>query len=140
MTGTTETSTPETSTPENRRPENSTAPTSARITVRPSGSVFEAGPEEPIMTAAVRSGFRWPTVCGGKATCRTCVFTVNEGAEHLSEPNKLEAEAMTLLRKRRDQAGDLVRLACQARTTGDLTVTKPGVRANTVRPNPGSRQ
>jgi len=108
------------------------------ITVRPGGSVFRAGPDESIMAAAQRNGFRWPTVCGGKATCRTCVFTVNEGAEHLSEPNKLEAEAMRLLRRPRTPragtaAGDIVRLACQARTTGDLTVTKPG-----VRPNPGA--
>jgi adenylate cyclase len=100
----------------------------AKITVRPGGSVFDAGPNESIMAAAQRNGFRWPTVCGGKATCRTCVFTVNEGAEHLSEPNKLEAEAMKLLRRPSSRAGDLVRLACQARTTGDLTVTKPGVR------------
>jgi 2Fe-2S ferredoxin len=112
----------------------------AKITVRPGGSVFEAGPDESIMAAAQRNGFRWPTVCGGKATCRTCVFTVTEGAEHLSEPNKLEAEAMKLLRRPSSRAGDLVRLACQARTTGDLIVTKPGVRPNAVRPNPGSRQ
>jgi adenylate cyclase len=103
----------------------------AKITVRPGGNVFEAGPDESIMAAAQRNGFRWPTVCGGKATCRTCVFTVNEGAEHLSEPNKLEAEAMKLLRRPRAAAAtEIVRLACQARTTGDLTVTKPGVRPN----------
>lgn len=104
----------------------------AKVTVKPGGNVFEAGPDESIMAAAQRNGFRWPTVCGGKATCRTCVFTVNEGAEHLSEPNRLEAEAMKLLRRPSSRQGDLVRLACQARTTGDLTVTKPG-----VRPDPG---
>jgi adenylate cyclase len=111
----------------------------AKITVRPGGSVFEVGPDESIMAAARRNGFRWPTVCGGNATCRTCVFTVNEGAEHQSAPNKLEAEAMTLLRRPSSRQADLVRLACQARTSGDLTVTKPGVRPD-PQPNPGSRQ
>lgn len=95
------------------------------VTVRPSGATFDVEPGETIMAAALRNGFRWPTVCGGQGTCRTCVFKVVEGEDAFCEPNDIEKEAMALLRR---GPGSMVRLACQARTDSDVTVNKPGVR------------
>ena len=86
---------------------------------------------ESIMTAAVRAGYRWPTVCGGQGTCRTCFFEVVEGGAHLSPVEPLEKEGLDSLGP---VPGDGLerRLACQARVlTGTVTVRKRGVRPQT---------
>ena len=37
----------------------------AVIRVEPSGIEINANPDETIMEAAIRAGYKWPTVCGG---------------------------------------------------------------------------
>lgn len=79
------------------------------------------------MIEAARAGYHWPTVCGGNGTCRTCFFRVRSGAEHLSEVGRWEAEGLRELGLAGTPGGE-VRLACQARATGEVVVYKPGVR------------
>lgn len=96
------------------------------VIVRPSGLEFVLEEGEPLMRAAERRGYRWPTICGGQGTCRTCFVQVEEGAAYCSEIGGLEREGIQALRRPVDGR---TRLACQLRVTGGpVTVTKRGVR------------
>ncbi|WP_245663081.1 2Fe-2S iron-sulfur cluster-binding protein [Nocardia inohanensis] len=98
------------------------------VTVRPSGIRFSARPGQPIMTAGVAAGYRWPTVCGGKGDCRVCFVEVLEHPECLSAPEAIEAQAITELSATLGRRSGPVRLACQAAVYGDVVVHKRGVR------------
>ena len=99
----------------------------SEVRVQPSGITFDVEPDESIFAAAGRHGLSWPTVCGGQGTCRACVLTVVEGADHLSPVGKWEREGLdeVVVGLRGDPAS--YRLACQATTTGDVVVHKAGV-------------
>ena len=103
----------------------------ALVRVEPRGIDLEVLEGESIMAAAQRSGYRWPTVCGGKGSCRTCFLTVLDGAEHLSAIEPLEREGLDTL-SGVVREFEKVRLACQVRAHGDATVSKRGVRAATI--------
>lgn len=96
------------------------------VTVQPSGIRLDPEPDETVFAAAARLGYRWPTICGGNGTCRTCVMAVESGREHCAPIGDLEAEGLDALKEAKD---GLHRLACQTRVTGDVVVTKRGVRA-----------
>jgi 2Fe-2S ferredoxin len=58
--------------------------------------------------------------CGGKGRCTTCLFEVLEGGEYLDDPSEAELRYLA--------AGRLYpgfRLACQARTRGNLLIRVP---------------
>ena len=55
--------------------------------------------------------------CGGHARCGTCLVTVVEGAEHLSEKGGAESRVLLALKANPDQ-----RLACQTWARGDVSV------------------
>jgi 2Fe-2S ferredoxin len=84
---------------------------------------------ETIIEAAWRLGYHWPTVCYGQATCTMCHIEVVSGAEHLSPIDDDERDALDH-RLARSSHRDLtvVRLACRAMATGDVTVRRIGVR------------
>ncbi|WNZ13411.1 2Fe-2S iron-sulfur cluster binding domain-containing protein [Streptomyces sp. 11x1] len=96
-----------------------------RVSVRPSGVELEVRDGEDLFTAARRLGYRWPTVCGGKGTCRICFVRVEEGAENCSPVGLLEREGIESLRRPVDGS---TRLACRLLVEGPVTVTKSGVR------------
>ena len=98
---------------------------SHRVAVLPSGVELDVGDGEDVFAAAVRLGYRWPTVCGGKGTCRTCFVEVDEGAENCSPMGPLEREGIQALRRPVDGR---TRLACRLRVAGPVTVTRRGVR------------
>lgn len=104
--------------------------TGGTVQVLPLNVAITVQPGEAVMSAAQRQGYRWPTVCGGLGTCRTCAFEVHEGAEHLSPVQSLEAEAIEALQTRSQARGHskVVRLACQARVNGPVVVRRSGVR------------
>ncbi|MFN3972566.1 MAG: adenylate/guanylate cyclase domain-containing protein [Gemmobacter sp.] len=58
------------------------------------------------------------SVCGGRARCSTCRVRVIEGTANLSVPGETEIAVL-----RRVGAPANVRLACQARPAGDVTIT-----------------
>jgi 2Fe-2S ferredoxin len=98
-----------------------------KVTVMPLGVAFEVEDGESVFHAAEEAGYRWPTVCGGMGSCRTCYMWVLEGADNFEEPDDWEQEGLEDLASTAPvDAG--VRLACQARVHGDATVRKTGVK------------
>jgi len=100
----------------------------AKVTILPLEETVEAALGQTIMEAAWAHGLYWPTTCGGQGICTTCACTVNQGAENLDEMGR--AERKTLAEELGEGAIRVrsLRLACQARVRGDVTVTKRGVR------------
>ena len=97
------------------------------VRVEPAGVDIDVRDDESVMRAAERRGYRWPTVCHGQAICTTCCFEVLDGAGNLAPPQPLERRALAQSPLPLVSGGD-VRLACQARVTGPVTVRKRGVR------------
>lgn len=87
--------------------------------------VIDVRPGEPVLAAARRQGYRWPSVCGGEAMCGTCFVRVTGGAEHTSEMRDAERTRLRFVGKGNDAAA---RLACQMRVTGPVSAFKRGVR------------
>lgn len=98
----------------------------ARVAVEPSGVEFDVETGETVFEAARRSGVRWPTVCGGVGSCRTCYMVVVCGSQFCSPIDAWEAEGLGDLAVR--AVAGPVRLACQTRVSGPITVRKPGVK------------
>lgn len=98
------------------------------VRVEPSGVEFTVEAGETVMAAAVRVGLRWPTICGGKGLCGACRMEVTASDGPEAPLNRIEEEARAEGRLNRFGTAP-VRLACQLRPTGDLTVRKAGVRA-----------
>jgi 2Fe-2S ferredoxin len=98
------------------------------VRVLPDGIEFEAADGETVMGAAHEAGLYWPTTCGGQGICTSCACSVEDGTENLDEMGRGELKTLveemgeTTVRVRR------LRLACQARVHGAVTVTKRGVR------------
>ena len=92
--------------------------------VEPLEIKIEVGPDESLLDAAERAGWKWPSICHGQGQCTVCLVTVIAGASNLSEPQKAEVDRL------RNSGRDLAenRLACQIRVNGPATVLKRGVR------------
>lgn len=99
----------------------------AKVRVEPSHAVIEVQAGEPLMRAAERLGYHWPTICHGQAECTACWIEVDE-PEAFEEPSPVECGGLRLFEGRSFYAGKNVRLACQARPLRDTVVTKRGVR------------
>ena len=97
------------------------------VRVEPAGIDLEVGEGESIMAAAQRTGYRWPTVCGGEASCWTCYLVVIEGADNLSPVGRSEAVAVEELARVIGREPRDLRLACQAKPAGSAVVYKKGV-------------
>ena len=99
--------------------------------MEPSGIEIEVREGETLMAAAVRGGYRWPTVCGGLAQCGACAVQIvgDAGSLDLDPPSGLEAARLATLPDRKLHPDAEFRLACQLRPDGvDLVVRKKGVR------------
>ena len=105
-----------------------------RLTVRityPGGRVVAAPPGFSVLETSRWAGIPHASACGGRGRCSTCRVEILAGAENTPEPSLAESE--TLLRVK---APSTVRLACQLRPAGDITVAPlvavagdaPGVR------------
>ncbi len=100
----------------------------AKITILPLGEKIEAEDGATIMEAAWQHGLYWPTTCGGQGICTSCACSVDEGSQNLEAMGRSERKTLS------DELGAVaiearaLRLACQARVRGDVTVTKRGVR------------
>ena len=101
-----------------------------RIIIKPLNETIDADDGVTIMAAANAHGLYWPTTCGGQGICTSCMCKIDEGAENLDAMGR--SEAKTLAEEMGANEAALakrgLRLACQARVQGDVTVTKRGVR------------
>jgi ferredoxin len=97
-----------------------------RVRVEPKGYEFEVADREPVMAAAQRAGYQWPTICGGEASCGACVLTVPDE----TNCSPMQPAELAMIEALGPPAVDrgIRRLACQLRVTGDVVVTKRGVR------------
>lgn len=106
--------------------------------VRPGGAVITVRPRETLMSAARRQGYRWPSICGGQASCTACFVQLVEGRDAVLPPENPEYIALEFLRRKYSADPDRVRLACQLRIRGDgVVVLRAGVRLEV--PSAGGR-
>jgi ferredoxin len=96
----------------------------SKVRIMPLDVEIEVGAEESLMEAGLRSGLRWPSICGGEAVCATCYVKIEEGAESAAPMAPIEAERLQFA-GRRDPA---FRLACQMRVRGPMRVFQRGVK------------
>lgn len=109
-------------------PEERATPVSvAEVTVEPLGARIEILAGESLIEAAWRSGYYWPTVCGGRAECTACVTRIVGGGEHSPPPDTREAGQLERARLRSGETFP-IRLACCIRPVGEVVVEKKGVR------------
>ncbi|HEX7552864.1 MAG TPA: 2Fe-2S iron-sulfur cluster-binding protein [Geothrix sp.] len=73
--------------------------------------------ETALLAASNKAEVPLPHRCGGHARCGTCIVTVVEGAEHLSEKGAAETRVLQALKANPEQ-----RLACQTWAKGDVSV------------------
>ncbi len=101
-----------------------------QITIQPLNETIEADDGVTIMEAAHAHNLYWPTTCGGEGICTSCMCTIDDGAENLDAMGRSEAKTLTeeLGADEAALAKRGLRLACQARVHGNVTVTKRGVR------------
>lgn len=82
-----------------------------------SGRVITAPVGRSILEALRDEGIPHASVCGGRARCTTCRVRVSDGLAALPPPEVIEMQALL-----RIEAPPNVRLACQARPRGSVTV------------------
>lgn len=99
----------------------------ADVRVEPLGDHVEVLPGETLIEAAWRSGYYWPTVCGGRAECTSCVTRLLAGGADARSPDQRESGQLERVRRRTGDLGP-IRLACCFRPVGDVVVEKKGVR------------
>jgi 2Fe-2S ferredoxin len=100
----------------------------ATVVVLPDGITFEAEDGQTIMDAAHEAGLFWPTTCGGQGICTTCSCVIESGAQNLDALGRSELRTLTSDLSEATVKARRIRLACQARVYGDVSVTKRGVR------------
>jgi ferredoxin len=92
------------------------------VTYLPLEIGVELEPYESVFTAARRSNVPIATACAGKGTCGLCRVKVIAGEEHAPPISPLEKRHLGntyFITK--------LRLSCQLRPTGDVTVELPGM-------------
>ena len=97
------------------------------ILFEPLGLKIPCEEGETAFSAARRAGVPIPTACVGRATCGLCRVKVVAGEEHLSPMNHDEKRHLGntyFLTK--------LRLSCQARVSGDVTLLIPDARKRRV--------
>jgi ferredoxin len=99
-----------------------------RMRVLPLNVELAVRPGEPLMTAAQRQGYFWPTRCRGQALCTACLFEIVSGDDAFDPPRPLEQEALESLSAFQSRRPGQLRLGCQARVHGDATVLKRGIK------------
>ena len=99
-----------------------------KVTILPLGQVIEAQHGLTIMEAAAEHGLYWPTTCGGQGICTSCACSVDAGAQNLDAMGRSEMKTLASELGEAAIKARRLRLACQARLHGDVTVTKRGVR------------
>jgi ferredoxin, 2Fe-2S len=103
------------------------SPDRAVVRVEPGDHSITVDAEESLLAAALRQGYRWPTLCNGVGQCTICFVKMIAGTEHVTPAQPQE-------RERLEDCGRTdpdIRLACQMRVHGPITVFKRGLRKRT---------
>ncbi|GAB4214657.1 MAG: hypothetical protein OHK0012_13170 [Synechococcales cyanobacterium] len=89
------------------------------ITCQPDNLTIEANSTQSLLEQLLQAGIPHAHACGGNAVCSTCRIMVLEGSEHC----RLMSGAEKALAQRLDLPVH-IRLACQTRITGDVTIQR----------------
>lgn len=90
----------------------------ARVRVTyPHGRMVRARPGQTLLEVSRENGIPHTSVCGGRARCSTCRTRIKGGHEHLPPPERAEKAVLARISASQD-----VRLACQLRVKGDVSV------------------
>jgi ferredoxin, 2Fe-2S len=96
------------------------------VRIEPLGIILYCDLNETLIQCAWRSGYYWPTICGGIGDCGTCQCELVEGNHHAEPMGSVEHLFFSTHTK--NQSERTVRLACCMTVTGPMTVFKDGVR------------
>jgi ferredoxin len=91
-----------------------------RVTIEPLGVTLDCDTGESVWACARRNGVLIPTACSGKATCGLCRVKLTKGEENVTPINRDEQKHLGntyFITK--------LRLSCQLKPTGDVTVLVP---------------
>jgi ferredoxin len=99
-----------------------------RVRVEPLGADVLVADGDTLLPAAEHQGLAWPSVCGGKASCSSCIVRVLDGQAALGPVTEGEYECLLHYRGLKAAEVRNTRLACQLQVHGDATVRKVGVR------------
>ena len=80
---------------------------------------LESSAEDTILEVTLRAGIQHTRVCGGRARCSTCRVHVIDGLDNVRARNAEERALSDTLK-----LPDNIRLACQTRTNGDITIRR----------------
>jgi ferredoxin, 2Fe-2S len=83
---------------------------------------------EPLMAAAQRHGYYWPTHCRGQALCTACLFEIVSEGDGFDPAEPLEQDALESLSEFQTRRPGQLRLGCQALPRGSVTVFKRGMK------------
>ncbi len=89
-----------------------------RVTFLPSGKQIETPLRTTLLEATRRAGLPLASSCDGDAICSRCKVEICAGAEQLMPVTPGEQRLLTRLR-----ASPEVRIACEARVLGDVSIT-----------------
>ena len=91
-----------------------------RVTIEPLGVTLDCHDGESVFACARRNNVFIPTACAGKATCGLCRVKMIAGEENVAPINRDEQKHLGntyFITK--------LRLSCQLKPTGDVTVRVP---------------
>jgi ferredoxin, 2Fe-2S len=103
-----------------------------KVKILPLDREIEAQEGATIMEAAHAHGLYWPTTCGGEGICTSCACTIEDGESNLDPIGRGELKTLAEEMGEATVRARRLRLACQARVHGDVTVTKRGVRSEDI--------
>jgi adenylate cyclase len=90
-----------------------------RISYLPDARDVEASPVETILKAALRAGINLTHACGSNARCSTCRVAILKGLDNCTPRTEAELAIADHLALK-----PMIRLACQTRATGPMTVRR----------------
>jgi adenylate cyclase len=89
------------------------------IRVLPDDRVLDVDSGETLLAAAIRGGVPHTHVCGGNARCSTCRVLIVDGLQFCETRNEKESAMASRLKFTPE-----IRLACQSRVNGDVTMRR----------------
>ncbi len=91
----------------------------SHLTVQPDQQTISARENETLLDALLSHEIPHTHACGGQAYCSTCRVLILDGIKHCSPPTRAEKALAQKL-----QFPIHVRLACQTKITGDVTIRR----------------
>ena len=96
-----------------------------KITWTKQNYIAEVKPGTTLLDCAIEHDLPLEHACGGSCACTTCRIIVQEGANNISKPDEDEKELLGSISDFPPETHQKVRLACQSKVLGDVSVEIP---------------